>query len=285
MVEDSEKFYGHRSRRRETIFFVSRLVIGLEALLFASGLKYDQVLKPSNAHSENSGVDTGLEASSSGPSVLGVKMSEERASGNHPGNADAQKKRKRGHFLCKAQIVSVIQENEWSFVSCMGCHKKMEKRETSLICSRCETPDVTGVVRFRVEHAVDDGKDSATFVVFDKEMTKLTKHETAVLALDENSSGGEDYLPSCLEELTWKEFVFQIRVTPFNFTPNHRTFTVSTITEESTMVDHIKEHSGNILPNRGGDLGSAASSSGPSVLGDKIGENADAEKNRKRVRD
>ncbi|KAH0908396.1 hypothetical protein HID58_031717, partial [Brassica napus] len=166
-------------------------------------------------------------------------------------------------FLCKTQIVSVIQEN--------GC--------------RCETPDVTGVVRFRVELAVDDGKDSATFVIFDKEMTKLTKHEAAVLALDENSSGGEDYLPSCLEELTGKEFVFQIRVTPFNFTPNHRTFTVSTITEESTMVDHIKEHSGNILPNRGGDLGSAASSSGPSVLEDKIGENADAEKNRKRARE
>ena len=46
------------------------------------------------------------------------------------------------------------------------------------------------------------------------------------------SNGGEEYLPSCLEELAGKEFVFQIRViTPFNFTPNHRTFTVSTITD------------------------------------------------------
>ncbi|KAF3486526.1 hypothetical protein F2Q69_00056946 [Brassica cretica] len=87
---------------------------------------------------------------------------------------------------------------------------------------------------------VDDGKDSATFVVFDKEMTKLTKQEAAVLALDENSNGGNDYLPSCLEELTGKEFVFQIRVRPFNFTPNHRTFTVSTITEDNTMANHSK---------------------------------------------
>ncbi|CAN7022230.1 unnamed protein product [Brassica rapa subsp. trilocularis] len=102
---------------------------------------------------------------------------------------------------------------------------------------------------------------------------------------EQDSNGGEDYLPSCLKELTGKEFVFQIRVTPFNFTPNHRTFTVSTITEESTTANHSKEHIGNILPNRGGDLGLAASSSGPSVLGDKIGENADAEKNRKRGRE
>lgn len=40
-------------------------------------------------------------------------------------------------------------------------------------------------VRFCVELAVDDGKDSAAFVVFDKEMTKLTGKEAAVLALDE----------------------------------------------------------------------------------------------------
>lgn len=111
---------------------------------------------------------------------------------------------------------------------------------------------------FLVELAVDDGKNSATFVVFDKEMTKL--------ALEEGSNGGEEDLPSCIEELTWKEFVFQIRVTPFNFTPNHRTFTVSTITEDNTLENHGKEHGENILPSGDADVGLGASSSGPSVL-------------------
>nr|VDC61005.1 unnamed protein product [Brassica rapa] len=188
-------------------------------------------------------------------------------------------------FLCKAQIIGVIQENGWFFVSCTGCHKKLEKRGTSLDCSRCATSDVTGVVRFRVELAVDDGKDSTTFVVFDKEMNKLTKQEAAVLALDEVSNGGEEYLPSCLEELSGKEFVFQIRVTPFNFTPNHRTFTVATISEASEVT-----HS----ENSGIDTGLEASSSGPSVLGVKISEerasgnnpgNEGAQQRRKRGRE
>ncbi|WZZ32362.1 hypothetical protein YC2023_015763 [Brassica napus] len=143
-------------------------------------------------------------------------------------------------FFCKARIVGVVHENGWSFVACTGCNRKLERIGTSLSCNRCVTDAVTGVVRFRVELAVDDGNDSATFVFFDKEMTKLTKQDAAVLALDEAANGGEKNIPICLEELTDKEFVFQIRVTPFNFTPNYRTFTVSTITEDIISLTHGK---------------------------------------------
>ncbi|KAL1218808.1 hypothetical protein V5N11_033081 [Cardamine amara subsp. amara] len=38
-------------------------------------------------------------------------------------------------------------------------------------------------------------------------------------------------MPSCIREIIGKEFLFQIRVTPFNFTPKHRTFSVSKITD------------------------------------------------------
>ncbi|WZY72811.1 hypothetical protein YC2023_005051 [Brassica napus] len=109
------------------------------------------------------------------------------------------------------------------------------------------------------------------------------------------SDGGEEYLPSCLEELEGKEFVFQIRVTPFNFTPNYRTFTVSTITDEdSTIATQLKAHSEGIIPSGSGDVGLSASSSGPSVLEVKHGEkcssaappeNADTLKKRKRSRE
>ncbi|CAN7111601.1 unnamed protein product, partial [Brassica rapa subsp. narinosa] len=115
------------------------------------------------------------------------------------------------------------------------------------------------------------------------------------------SDGGEEYLPSCLEELEGKEFVFQIRVTPFNFTPNYRTFTVSTITDEdstiATQLKHVhvtQAHSEGIIPSGSGDVGLSASSSGPSVLEVKHGEkcssaappeNADTLKKRKRSRE
>lgn len=41
------------------------------------------------------------------------------------------------------------------------------------------------VYRYRVELCVDDGVDNATFVVFDREMVKLTKQDAAGLTLTE----------------------------------------------------------------------------------------------------
>ncbi|KAL0650819.1 hypothetical protein Bca4012_093510 [Brassica carinata] len=103
-------------------------------------------------------------------------------------------------------------------------------------------------------------KIPAMFVVFDKEMTKLTNKEFVVLALKEIFSFTHKTFTVCLafshalpmplkllpyysyqtggeyELLPLKSLlarsVFQIRVTLYNFTPNHRTFSVSTITED-----------------------------------------------------
>nr|VDD60854.1 unnamed protein product [Brassica oleracea] len=88
----------------------------------------------------------------------------------------------------------------------------------SLLCNKCVTPHVTSVIRFWVELAVDDGKDSAMFVVFDREMTKLTKQEAVVLALEEIPNGGDEELPSCLGELARKEFFFKF-VSHFSISP------------------------------------------------------------------
>uniref|UniRef100_A0A0D3BH97 Uncharacterized protein n=1 Tax=Brassica oleracea var. oleracea TaxID=109376 RepID=A0A0D3BH97_BRAOL len=55
--------------------------------------------------------------------------------------------------------------------------------------------------------------------IFDREMTKLTKKDAPTLALEENSGVGRHELPRCLEKLDGKDYFFQIRFTPYNFTP------------------------------------------------------------------
>ncbi|KAL0657251.1 hypothetical protein Bca4012_077836 [Brassica carinata] len=55
--------------------------------------------------------------------------------------------------------------------------------------------------------------------------------------------GGVSELPRCFKELAGKQCLFQIRVTPYNFTPHYRTFTVD------EYVD-VKTHSGGESNNR-----------------------------------
>ncbi|CAG7869769.1 unnamed protein product [Brassica rapa] len=76
----------------------------------------------------------------------------------------------------------------------------------------------TCVIRLRVELAGDDGEDSAMFVV-------------TIAAVINGQS---------LDELTGKQYLFQIRLTPYNFTPNHLTFTVSAITEDVAVKTHSR---------------------------------------------
>ncbi|KAL0827140.1 hypothetical protein Bca101_050817 [Brassica carinata] len=95
--------------------------------------------------------------------------------------------------------------------------------------------------------------------VFDTSLSEITNFVRRY----EAANGGEENLPSCLEELTEKKFVFEIRVTPFNFTPNHRIFTVPTITEDTILGTYGKiGHCENILPSSKVDVGLEASLSG-----------------------
>ncbi|CAH2047317.1 unnamed protein product [Thlaspi arvense] len=135
-------------------------------------------------------------------------------------------------FLCKARVVGVLQRNAWSYVSCAGCSRKLSRYGSDLWCNKCVGRNVAGVARYRVELAVNDGKANATFVVFDTEMMKLTNKSAATIILE---SVSKNELPQCLQVLADKEFIFRIRVTPYNFTLNHRNFTVLTMTYATTF--------------------------------------------------
>ncbi|KAH0899450.1 hypothetical protein HID58_049018 [Brassica napus] len=114
-------------------------------------------------------------------------------------------------------------------------------------------------LRFRVELAVDDGKDTGY---------SLPTKNLLSLRLKSYQTGGEDELLP-LKSLLARS-VFQIRVTLYNFTPNHRTFSVSTITEDLIIDNQGDVAAENILPSSEGARGLTASSSGVAVVGKKV---------------
>ncbi|KAL0846335.1 hypothetical protein Bca101_019581 [Brassica carinata] len=145
------------------------------------------------------------------------------------------------YFACKARIVEVVSKNGWYYVSCTRCGKKFEKTATSLACNQCDNPNATGVVRYRVELLVDDGSNYATFLVYDKDMLKLTKQPAATLLDNEVNLALRNKLPECLAELIGRDFVYHVRVTACKFKTNSPTFTVSGISDVCNYENFHKD--------------------------------------------
>ncbi|KAJ4917551.1 hypothetical protein Rs2_03101 [Raphanus sativus] len=130
-------------------------------------------------------------------------------------------------LILLAWIVEVVAQNGWYYISCTHCGKEHVNSATSHPCDQCNDINATTVVRCKVELLVDDGKNYATFLVLDKEMMKLTKQDAATLLDDEVNRGLGNTLPKCIAELQGRVFIYHVHVTPYNFTDNTRTFTIS----------------------------------------------------------
>ncbi|CAH8386869.1 unnamed protein product [Eruca vesicaria subsp. sativa] len=121
-------------------------------------------------------------------------------------------------------------------------------------------------------------------IIASRDKTKTVMTVNPKLFGDDWWTGGViEELPECRTELAGKEYVFQIRVTPYNFTPNHRTFTVVGIS------DHVppESFSTNKAQAVSGEGGHPSSSRKNKDVGESDGPNppgfAAKESGRKRV--
>ncbi|KAL0704901.1 hypothetical protein Bca4012_071326 [Brassica carinata] len=127
----------------------------------------------------------------------------------------------KSYFICKARIVEVLTQNGWYYVSCSRCNKKLENSAASLRCRQYVISNVTENTRSSDDEDSRSGDDDSSSG--DDDPSSSDDDSSSV------NGGVSEKLPQCIAELGGKEFIFHIRVTPFNFTPTHRTFTVSAI--------------------------------------------------------
>ncbi|CAH8388462.1 unnamed protein product [Eruca vesicaria subsp. sativa] len=135
-------------------------------------------------------------------------------------------------FICTANITGVQLDDGWCYIGCSICSKKLLREETSFTCVSCNLPNSIAELRYRVVFSVSDATGTAAFVGFDKEVAKLTN----VLALEAAQIVGigahaavDTDIPRSLAAVVDRTYTFQLKLTDFNFTPNHQTFTISRI--------------------------------------------------------
>ncbi|KAG2256224.1 hypothetical protein Bca52824_075518 [Brassica carinata] len=84
--------------------------------------------------------------------------------------------------------------------------------------------------------AIADDTAEGTFVWFDGVMTKLhnLRASEAVQMLAEDGVNPDDSrIPPFIADMEGKSYTFQVRVTAYNFTSNHKTFTITLYMKQS----------------------------------------------------
>ncbi|KAF3557129.1 hypothetical protein F2Q69_00016282 [Brassica cretica] len=127
-------------------------------------------------------------------------------------------------FLCTGRVVRIDTDKEWCYVACSKCSKKLQRTESAFTCGVCNNPQAVGALRYRVEMAISDDTAEGIFVWFDGVLTKL--HSIRA------SEAAQMLVTPFIADMEGKTYTFQVRVTAFNFTEHHKTFTITRIAED-----------------------------------------------------
>ncbi|KAF3605642.1 hypothetical protein DY000_02049983 [Brassica cretica] len=165
-------------------------------------------------------------------------------------------------FLCTGRVSSVDADKGWCYVACSKCSRKLQRSVAAFECARCNNSHAVGSLRYRVEMVVADETAEGTFVCFDGVMTKLHNLRASeagqmlvrytyigitlrllinmLVPSDDKAEEGvnpeDSIMPPFITDMDGKTYTFQVRVTAYNFTVNHQSFTVSRIINEIERV-------------------------------------------------
>ncbi|CAH8327168.1 unnamed protein product [Eruca vesicaria subsp. sativa] len=135
-------------------------------------------------------------------------------------------------FLCTAKVTEIQKDEGWCYIGCSKCSKKLIREETSFTCVHCNESNPVAELRYRVILCVSDASDTAFFLGFDTEIAKLTliraSESAQIVGIGINAEVDTE-LPQSLAGIVGNTYTFQMKLKDYNFTPNHKTFTISRI--------------------------------------------------------
>ncbi|KAG5411465.1 hypothetical protein IGI04_007784 [Brassica rapa subsp. trilocularis] len=148
-----------------------------------------------------------------------------------------QESAKDAFFECTATIDDVVHGSSWYYIACSGCHSKVSKGPTSLLCTnkKCGKVNVSGVPQYLSKISVYDNSDQAVFVLLGdagRELTGKPASELVRSYFEANGNEGvnlEVPIPEALISTIGQKHKFCVKVTEHNLSGKTRSLTVTKI--------------------------------------------------------
>ncbi|CDY51329.1 BnaCnng20660D [Brassica napus] len=148
-----------------------------------------------------------------------------------------QETAKDAFFECTATIDDVVHGSAWYYIACSGCHSKVSKGPTSLICTnkKCGKVNVSGVAQYLSKISVYDNSEQAVIVLLGDAGRELTGKPTSELVrsyFEANGNEGVNHEAPVSEALIstiGQRHKFCVKVIEHNFSGKTRSLTVTKI--------------------------------------------------------
>ncbi|CAN6891993.1 unnamed protein product [Brassica oleracea] len=128
-------------------------------------------------------------------------------------------------FLCTGRVSSVDADKGWCYVACSKCSRKLQRSVAAFECARCNNSHAVGSLRY-----------VANFRMKPPKLHNLRATEAGQMLAGEGVNPEDSIMPPFNADMDGKTYTFQVRVTAYNFTVNHQSFTVSRIINEIERV-------------------------------------------------
>ncbi|XP_013624334.1 PREDICTED: uncharacterized protein LOC106330410 [Brassica oleracea var. oleracea] len=136
---------------------------------------------------------------------------------------------KEAFFECTATIDDVVHGSAWYYIACSGCHTKVTKGPTSLICTtnKCGKVNVDGVAQYRSKISVYDNSEQAFFVLLGDAGRELTGKPASELGNGNQEDDHEAPVPEALISTIGQRHKFCVKVTEHNLSSKTRSLTLT----------------------------------------------------------
>ncbi|XP_074382641.1 replication protein A 70 kDa DNA-binding subunit C-like isoform X2 [Apium graveolens] len=150
----------------------------------------------------------------------------------------------------KATKTAINNHYGWYYVSYKSCVRKVVPKDGIYVCNTCAKPVDFPLTLFRVNVQVEDTTGSTTVVLFNAAIERLL--DISAKKLINNMPPGDTSLPTKLQPLLGREFVFKLKLNKYNLVEGLQDYGVSAVYTPLAELESV--HATGHLTHAGGYL-------------------------------
>ncbi|CAL5038278.1 unnamed protein product [Urochloa decumbens] len=130
-------------------------------------------------------------------------------------------------YTAKATITSVNTTDEWYYIGCDVCNKKVVKTDNNLYCSKCEKEPKKTSPRYKLKLEIGDSTTTMGCTMFDSEAKKLIQQPAS--SLIDSEYGDINDKTNVIQKICGKTLIFQFRLDDYNLKFGYPDYTIHRI--------------------------------------------------------